>query len=592
MIETLCQLFRRTVESFPKKDFLLYKKDGKYRSLSTEAFAAGVKHFSLGLTTLGHSPGDRLIILAESSPWWVMTDLANVCAGGVTVPIHAVLTPEQIKYITNDSDAGIFVFSNRELWHKIEPVRSELSRIRSFITFEEEAPEGVLSFEEVTGRGRMIDRDHPGQFAAAADAVKPEDLAAIIYTSGTTGIPKGAMLTHHNFVSNTVSSSSVIKVSDKETGLSFLPLSHTLERIGMLAYLYNGCTVAFAENMNTLLENLLEVRPHLMVSAPRIFEKIYAGVMNKVLSGSRLKKKIFFWALKVGKAWGERKLASRPLPALLALKRRLANALVFRKIVSLTGGRIRLFLSGGAPLSKDIAEFFYAMGFVILEGYGLTETSPVISLNSLEQMKFGSVGRPIPGVEVKIAPDGEILTRGPHVMKGYYKKDAETEEVFDGDWFRTGDIGHFDEDGFLVITDRKKDIIVTSGGKNVAPQQIENLLKTSPYIANAVITGDRRKFVSALIVPEFEKLEEYASSGRIAFADRAELIQKRAIMDFLMKEIERVSVNLASYEKVKKIVLLEKDFDIDAGELTPTLKVKRNIIEKKYKDLIDSLYVE
>ncbi len=592
MIETLSQLFQRTVESFPKKDFLLYKKDGKYQSLSTEAFATGVKHFSLGLTTLGHRSGDRLIILAESSPWWVMTDLANVCAGGITVPIHAVLTPEQIKYITNDSDAGIFVFSNRELWHKIEPVRSDLSLIRSFITFEEEAPEGVLSFDEVTGRGRMIDRDHPGQFAAAADAVKPEDLAAIIYTSGTTGIPKGAMLTHHNFVSNTVSSSSVIKVSDKETGLSFLPLSHTLERIGMLAYLYNGCTVAFAENMNTLLENLLEVRPHLMVSAPRIFEKIYAGVMNKVLSGSHMKKKIFFWALKVGKACGERKLSSRPLPAILALKRRLANALVFRKIISLTGGRIRLFLSGGAPLSKDIAEFFYAMGFVILEGYGLTETSPVISLNSLEQMKFGSVGRPIPGVEVKIAPDGEILTRGPHVMKGYYKKDAETKEVFDGDWLRTGDIGHFDEDGFLVITDRKKDIIVTSGGKNVAPQQIENLLKTSPYIANVVITGDRRKFVSALIVPEFEKLEEYASSGRIAFADRAELIQKRAIMDFLMEEIERVSVNLASYEKVKKIALLEKDFDIDAGELTPTLKVKRNIIEKKYKDLIDSFYVE
>jgi long-chain acyl-CoA synthetase len=592
MIETLPQLFLTTVASYPKDDYMMYKKDGSYRSLSTAEFAKQVRQFSLGLAALGHRPGDRLIILAESSPWWVMTDLANVGAGGITVPIHSVLTPEQVKYIINDSEAGIVVFSNREIWKKLEAVRPGLPRVRDFVSFDKDAPEGVQSFDRVREMGDRVDREDPGRFESAANAVRPGDLAAIIYTSGTTGVPKGAMLTHANFVSNTVSASSVIQISDKEVGFSFLPLSHTLERIGMLAYLYNGCSVAFAESMNTLLENLLEIRPHLMVSAPRIFEKIYAGIMNKVLSSPPLKKKIFFWALKVGKKHGAKKLGGQPISPFLQAKRNLAHRLVFEKIIGLTGGRIRLFLSGGAPLSKDIAEFFYAIGLLILEGYGLTETSPVISLNAIGHMKFGSVGKPIPGVEVRIAEDGEILTRGPHVMKGYYKMPAETAEVFDGDWFRTGDIGRVDGEGFLVITDRKKDIIVTSGGKNVAPQQIENLLKTSPYIANAVVTGDRRKFVSALIVPNFEKLEEYAASRGIPAADRPGLVRDRDIVSFLMGEVDKTTVNLASYEKIKKIAVLEKDFEIDAGELTPTLKVKRNIIESKYRDLIDALYVE
>jgi long-chain acyl-CoA synthetase len=592
MIETLPQLFLTTVASYPKDDYMMYKKDGSYRSLSTAEFAKRVRQLSLGLAALGHRPGDRLIILAESSPWWVMTDLANVCAGGVTVPIHSILTPEQVKYIVNDSEAGIIVFSNREIWKKIEAVRPGLPHVRDFISFDEDAPEGVTSFDQVREMGERVDREDAGRFESAANAVRPGDLAAIIYTSGTTGIPKGAMLTHANFVSNTVSASTVIKISDKEVGFSFLPLSHTLERIGMLAYLYNGCSVAFAESMNTLLENLLEIRPHLMVSAPRIFEKIYAGIMNKVLSSPPLRKKIFFWALKVGKKHGAKKLGGQPISPFFQAKRNLAHRLVFEKIIGLTGGRIRLFLSGGAPLSKDIAEFFYAIGLLILEGYGLTETSPVISLNAIGHMKFGSVGKPIPGVEVRIAEDGEILTRGPHVMKGYYKMPAETAEVFDGDWFRTGDIGHIDGEGFLVITDRKKDIIVTSGGKNVAPQQIENLLKTSPYITNAVVTGDRRKFVSAIIIPNFEKIEEYAASRGIPTADRPGLVRNRDIVSFLMGEVDRTTVNLASYEKIKKIAILEKDFEIDAGELTPTLKVKRNIIENKYRDLIDALYIE
>jgi len=337
-------------------------------------------------------------------------------------------------------------------------------------------------------------------------------------------------------------------------------------------------------------ENLLEIRPHIMVSVPRVFEKIYAKVMDTVLEGSALKKKIFFWGVKAGKEFSQKKLDKEKISKWLELKRKTAHKLVFSKIISKTGGRVRFFVSGGAPLSKDIAEFFYGIGLVILEGYGLTETSPVIAVNTFEDLRFGSVGKPIPGVEVKIADDGEILTRGPNLMKGYYKKEEETNEAIKQGWFYTGDIGHLDEDNFLYITDRKKDIIVTAGGKNVAPQIIENQLKTNPFISNAVVVGDRKKFVSALVVPEFEKLEGYAKASNIEYTSRKDLIENEKINNFVMSEIGRYSANFASYERVKKIVLLDRDFEIEKGELTPSLKVRRNIVEDKYKDVIDKLY--
>jgi long-chain acyl-CoA synthetase len=358
------------------------------------------------------------------------------------------------------------------------------------------------------------------------------------------------------------------------------------------AYIDVGCSIGYAESVETIAQNLLEVRPTVMVSVPRVFEKIYVRVMDTALAGSALKKRIFYWALKVGREYARLKLDKRPIRRGLERRRRLAHKLVFSKVVEKTGGRIRFFVSGGAPLSKDIGEFFYAMGLVVIEGYGLTETSPVISANRFEELRFGTVGKPIPGVEVKIAPDGEILTRGPHVMKGYYKREAETREAFDGDWFRTGDIGHFDEDGFLVITDRKKDIIVTAGGKNIAPQPIENILKTNPYITSAVVLGDRRRFVCALVVPNFEKLEEYARAGKIVFAGRTDLVQNPQIVNFVKSEIDRATVNLAQYERIKRIALLDRDFEIGEGELTPSLKVRRNIVEQKYQAVIDALYEE
>jgi len=592
MPETLAQVLLETLQKYPRPDFMLFKKEGKYVPLSTQEFGRRVRNFCLGLRDLGLGRQDKIVLLSENRPEWVICDLANLCLGAITVPIYTSLVSEQIKYIVDDSDAKAVIVSNEEQWKKIEAIRPSLTKVRHFITLMDESPDGVLTAAEVMKRGEARAEREPGLFESLALAVRPEDEASLIYTSGTTGVPKGVILTHRNFLSNVEACSQILEFSDKDTVLSFLPLSHVLERMVTFTYLYKGCRIAYAESIETVAQNLLEIRPHIMVSVPRVFEKIYARVMDSVLAGSALKKRIFFWALKVGKEYGRRKLAAAPIGRGLERKRNLAHKLVFSKIIEKTGGRIRFFVSGGAPLSKDIAEFFYSLGLVILEGYGLTETSPVISVNTFEAIRLGTVGKPIPGVEVKIAPDGEILTRGPNVMKGYYKKEAETKEAFEGGWFHTGDIGHFDEDGFLVITDRKKDIIVTAGGKNIAPQPIENIIKTNPYVSNVVVIGDRRRFVSALVVPNFEKLEEYARASGIAFRDRTELVGQKAVIHFIKAEIDRATPNLASYEKVKKIILLDREFEIEKGEITPTLKVKRNIIEKKYKAQIDALYEE
>jgi long-chain acyl-CoA synthetase len=449
-----------------------------------------------------------------------------------------------------------------------------------------------LTFADVQKRGEKLAEDQPDLFEELALKVKPEDVASIIYTSGTTGVPKGVMLKHSNFVSNVHAVLKIIEFTHKDTVLSFLPLSHVLERMVTFAYLSKGCSIAYAESIETVAENLLEVRPHIMVSVPRVFEKIYAKVMDNVLASSSLKRKIFFWAVKIGREYGKNKLLNQPVSGSLQFKKKIAHKLVFSKIIEKTGGRVRFFVSGGAPLSKDIAEFFYAMGLIILEGYGLTETSPVIAVNTLEDIKFGSVGKLMPGVEVKIAEDGEILTKGPHVMKGYYKMEAETQEVIKDGWFYTEDVGYLDDEGFLTITDRKKDLIVTAGGKNVAPQPIENILKTNPYISSAVVIGDKRKFISALIVPNFEKLEEYANANNISYSDYSDLVKNDMVVNFIESEINRATPGLASYEKVKKVALLDREFEIEKGEITPTLKVKRNIIEQKYKGTIDNLYIE
>ena len=592
MVETIAQLFLNTIASYPKPDILLYKDQGHYVPISTEEFGSRVRHFAMGLASLGCKAGDKVIIISENCPEWIIADFANLSLGAVTVPIYPTLVPQQVRYIISDSDATFVICSTLELWKKVEAVKKDLPKISHFISFQPEAPQGVLSLPAIMEKGRKFDQDNPGAFEKSARALKPSDLASIIYTSGTTGVPKGVMLTHANFISNTTTLASIVQFGHPDYVLSFLPLSHVLERMCHFAFLSKGCSMAYAESVETVADNLLEIRPNIMVSVPRLFEKLYAKVMDTVLAGSGLKKKIFYWAIKVGNEYGKKKLQKQKIGRSLRFKRGLAHKLVFSKILEKTGGRVRFFVSGGAPLAKEIADFFYALGLVVLEGYGLTETAPVIAVNTFEQLKFGTVGKPIPGVGVKIAPDGEILAKGPNVMKGYYKKEDETREAFEGGWFHTGDIGYLDDEGYLVITDRKKDLIITAGGKNVAPQPIENVLKRNPYIANAVVIGGRRKFISAIIVPNLEKLEAYAKQAGVAYIDARELVAKEEISKFLLDEIDRATPQLAPYEKIKKILVLDRDFAVELEEMTPTLKVRRNLVEEKFKNLIDSLYRE
>ncbi len=592
MIETIPQVFINTVKSFQKEDLMLYKSGGKYVPVSTAEFEENVRGFTLGLKDLGLNPGEKLIILSENRPEWVMTNFANLCLGATTVPIYTTLTPEQIRYIIDDSNAKIVVCSNLDMWKKLDVIKDTLDNVTHFICFESEAPEGVLSFKEVVASGNKLASDEPNVFEEMALHVRPEDVASIIYTSGTTGVPKGVMLTHNNLISNMMSVCQIVEFTSDDKSLSWLPLSHSFEHLVTVAYIYKGVSIGYAESVETVGDNMQELRPHLLTSVPRLYEKIYSAIMESVLSGSALKRKIFFWALKTGKKAGQKKLSGQKVPGLLEMKRKIAHKLVFSKIIAKTGGRVRIFISGAAPLSKDIAEFFHALGIVILEGYGLTETSPAITLNSFQHLRFGTVGRPVPGVEVKIAGDGEILAKGSNIMKGYYNKPAETAEVFDGEWFKTGDVGFIDSDGFITITDRKKDIIVTAGGKNVAPQQIENLLRASPFITNVLAIGNRRKFISALLVPEFDKLESYAKANKISFSSRDELLNNEKILNKIEEEMTKLTEDLAGYEKIKKFALLKRDFEIEKGEMTPTLKVKRNIVEEKHKALIDSFYEE
>lgn len=590
MIETIPQVFINTVKSLQQDEMMLYKSEGKFVPVSTSEFETNVKGLCLGLKELGLTTGDKLVILSENRPEWVMTNFANLCLGATTVPIYTTLAPKQIQYIIDDSDAKIVVCSNLDLWEKLAAIKDDLDKVNHFICFEADAPEGALSFKDVIATGNKLASENPSLFEETALSVKPEDVASIIYTSGTTGVPKGVMLTHRNLISNMIAVCDVIDFTIEDTSLSWLPLSHSFEHLVVVAYVYKGVSIGFAESVETVGDNMRELRPHLMTSVPRLYEKIYSVIMESVLSGSGIKRKIFFWALKTGKKVGKLNLSGQNIPALLEKKRKIAHKLVFSKIIAKTGGRVRIFISGAAPLSKDIAEFFNALGIVILEGYGLTETAPCITLNTFQHLKFGTVGRPVSGVEVKIAEDGEILAKGPNIMKGYFKKPEETAEVMEGEWFKTGDVGFIDADGFITITDRKKDIIVTAGGKNIAPQQIENLLRASPFILNVLAIGDRRKFVSALVVPDFDKVESYAKENNISFSSRGELLNNEKIKKKIEEEIEDSTKELAQYEKIKKFALLKRDFEIEKGELTPTLKVKRNVVSEKYKMLIDSFY--
>jgi long-chain acyl-CoA synthetase len=593
---TINQMLQNTIQQYGAKAALSCKIDGAYQDISYAELANQVKYFCLGLIELGIRKGDRVALLSENRPEWAITDLAILAVGGVTVPPFSTLTSPQIEYIVRDSGAKLICVSSEKQVQKVKAfdnMPTNLQQVIIFDSIERETDDSVLTFDQVCKLGKKVENGDQ-VYQQARDAVEPDDLASIIYTSGTMGDPKGAMLTHNNFMSNARACNEIVSFTHEEVFLSFLPLAHVFERMGG-HYLPLGCgaTVAYAESPFTVARNMTEVRPTVMMSVPRLYEMMHDKIIRSVKEGSPTKQKIFYWSVGVGEQVSQAVQQKRKPSPILSLKASLANILVFKKLQGATGGRLRFFVSGGAPLPKSIAEFFHAAGLLILEGYGLTETSPVISVNRPDQWKFGAVGPVIPDVEVKIVEDGEILTRGPHVMQGYFNKPEDTREVIDADgWFHTGDIGELDADGFLKITDRKKNLIVLSNGKNVAPQPIENQLKQSQYINEIMLIGDQRKSITALIVPNFDAIQEYARESQLETEDVAGLIRTKEIQQLIRHEINQYSTSFADFERVKMFTLLEREFTQEAGEVTPTLKLKRRVIVQKYKDLIEAMYGE
>lgn len=587
--DTIPRQFLASVEGFHRPDAFRHKVAGSYRDISHGEVYARVSALACALRGMGIAKRDRVAILSENRIEWAIADLAILSCGGVTVPLYATLPAHQIEYMLRDSESRIVFVSTRAQAEKIAAIRSRLSAVEHLIAFDADVPDdGVLSLETVISDGRALAAET--DLRAMVGEVAKSDWASIIYTSGTTGEPKGAILSHGNFMSNVRACLEVYDIGPNDTCLSFLPLSHVFERMaGFYTMMTAGVSIAYAESIEAVPDNLREVSPTVVCSVPRVYEKMYARVLDTVAKGTAPRRALFAWAMRVGRAHLAASLAGGA-GGWLSFQRRIAHALVFKKLEARVGGKLRFFFSGGAPLAREIAEFFNGAGIRIMEGYGLTETSPVVALNTFKDFRLGTVGKPLPGVEVKIAEDGEVLVRGENVMQGYYKKPQETAEVLVGGWFHTGDIGHLDADGFLLITDRKKDLIATAGGKKVAPQPIEARLKQSPFVAEAVLVGDRRPFIVTLIVPNFERLTAWAAENGVAHDDRARLASSPAVRELLQKAIDGVNADLAQYERIKNFVVLSRDLTIDDGHLTPTLKVRRRIVERTYHDQIESMY--
>ncbi|MCS6861899.1 MAG: long-chain fatty acid--CoA ligase [Abditibacteriales bacterium] len=590
MLTTINRLFQDSVRRYAAQPALLHKVEGKFQPITYQELADRVRAFCAGLVALGVQRGDHIAMISENRPEWAVADLGMLSLGAVNVPMFTTLPAPQVEYIVADSGAKIIIVSDETQLHKALAVKANVPSV-GIITMDCPADpgRGVITFDEVIQRGQsapLSDYDQRWQ------SVEPNDLASIIYTSGTTGDPKGVMLSHRNITSNIEAAYDVLRFQPGDVLLSFLPLNHIFERMaGYYLPLSVGATIAYSEGPRRLALNIREVEPHYMMLVPRIYEMFQERMLEEVSKKTAKEQKVFHWALNIGRQVVERQQAKQPVPPWLALQRWLADKLVYRKVRNRLGlRRLQLFVSGGAPLPHDTAEFFAALGITILEGYGLTETSPVVAVNRPGNYKFGTVGLPLRGVEVKIAEDGEICVRGPNVMLGYYNKPKETAEALDAEgWFHTGDIGEFDEDGFLRITDRKKDLIVLANGKNVAPQPIENALKASPYISQVVLLGDKQSTVAALVVPAFERLKQFAQERGIP-QENADLLAHPEVVRLFRQEIDRLSTHLADFEKVHRFALLDHEFTIEDGEMTPTLKIRRRVVMERYGDVIQRLY--
>lgn len=597
---TLNELFLKAAENHPKPDAFLSKSGGRYQALSSLDALRQVATLAVALYRLGIRRGDRVAILSENRVEWALTDYATLGLGGIVVPIYPTLLEPDLEYILRDSGSKGIVLSTESQLRKILNVRSQL-RDLLFILIMDWAPVGgpALSWHELVHDELQPRLDPVNFFHAQALEIKPEETASILYTSGTTGKPKGVLLTHANIVSNVQACAGLYPRGRDDVVISFLPLSHIFERMFDYHYFSLGVSIAYAESLEALAQNLLEVRPTAIAVVPRVLEKIYERVMETVSQAPLWKQSLFHWALEVGRLYSRYSLQHRAPPLVLRLKHAIADALVCSKVRSRLGGRMRVLFSGSATLARELAEFFYAMGLPVYEGYGLTETSPVIAVNTPGSVKLGTVGRAVRDVEIRLADAGvdqdglsgrEILVRGPNVTPGYYHMEEENREAFENGWFRTGDLGTLDPDGFLTITGRKKNLFKTSGGKYVSPEKLENLFQGHPYISQVIAVGENRRFVSALVVPNFARLETYAGSHGIPFRDREELVANREIHSFLQQQVNELTRWLPPHEKIRRIAVLPKEFSVDSGELSATQKVKRRVVEEHYRSLIEEIY--
>ena len=610
--ETLSELFLKALERYPKPNTFLFKSEGKYEGLSSQEALRQVATMGSALARRGIEPGDRVALLAENRVEWALTDYAVLGIGGVLVPIYPTLLEPDLEFILRDSGCKGIVVSTEAQLRKILNIRSLLPEPQFVLAMDRQTEDSTAGSAHQVAAGAVEwwhevakeESEHSPQcveaFRAKGLAVKPQETATLLYTSGTTGDLKGVLLTHANIVSNIKACAPLHPLTPRDIAMSVLPLCHILERMVDYTYLWRGATIAYPESIDALPRNMLEVRPMGMVVVPRILEKVYEKVMETVNRASASRRRLFEWALAVGRAYSRCTLERKAPPLGLRMQRAVADVLVCRKIRARLGGRMHMMISGAAPLSPKLAEFFFAVGLPVYEGYGLTETSPVVAVNYPGALKLGTVGRPVAGVEVKLGDElitdeeggvgREILVRGPNVMPGYYHLEKETEAAFKDGWFHTGDLGAFDLEGFLSITGRKKHLFKTSAGKFVSPEKLENLFQGHPYIFQIVVLGERRRFVSALMVPNFPRLESYAASQSIAFCDREDLVANPQICAFLQHEVDQLQHWLPPHERIRQIAVLPREFTTDAGEISATHKIKRHVVEEHFRDLIEGIY--
>jgi long-chain acyl-CoA synthetase len=589
------QVFLDQVHKYGDRVAMRYKPKDKWEEITWNQFGDLVNKTSKALLECGIGEQETVGIFSQNMPLWTVADIASLCIRGIPVPIYATNTAKQAEYIINDAEIKVLFVGDAEQYSKIMQILPENKHLQKIILFKESVPiqksDNIMYFKDFLKIGEQSNKDN--MLSERMQRAKIDDLLTLIYTSGTTGEPKGVMLTHSNVIFQKGEHDlRLIDPNDNDVSLAFLPLSHVFERIWTYYVFATGMTNNYLEDPARIIECIQEVKPTIMCAVPRFYEKIYATVFNQLESASPLKRKLFNWAVSVGAKHNNKKKDQQFIPPFLRFKFAIADTLVLKKIREVVGGRIKFFPCAGAPLSQEIEEFFYACGIFICYGYGLTETTATVTCHEPFKFKFGAVGKPLPHVEVKIDENnGEILVRGGNVMKGYYKKPQATAEVFTHDgWFRTGDAGYFEENGELRITERIKDLMKTSGGKYIAPQMIESTIGADHFIEQMAVIGDQRKFVTALIVPAFDALEEYAKTHNIAFTSREDLVSKPEIIEFYQQRIEEAQKEFARFEKIKKFTLLPHEFTVESGEITPTLKIKRKAIAEKYKDIIDAMY--